>query len=203
MLSAECLFAFHANKKPADMRLAFSVAKIVLYRAQCHEQCGKSTRGWRHQTIARCQTFGAFSLLQRLPVVSIGPIRWLAGRDHRNPERNVYPSPDCRYASGCTLPDNLPVIPCACRAGMRLVLLVTGVDSAELRRDQLGSCPGSFLTERREVPLRYIFTSMRGYGRPTPFQLRLRSAARAAGFAQTRYSRFSKRPPLHTEKHCC
>jgi hypothetical protein len=80
----------------------------------------------------------SFNLLQRLPVVSIGPIRWLAGRDHRNPERNVYPSPDCRYASGCTLPDNLPVIPCACRAGMRLVLLVTGVDSAELRRDQLG-----------------------------------------------------------------
>jgi hypothetical protein len=37
-----------------------------------------------------------------------------------------------------SLPDNLPVIPCACRAGMRLVLLVTGVDSAELRRDQNG-----------------------------------------------------------------
>ena len=42
----------------------------------------------------------ACSLLQRLPITLFGPMRWLAGRDHRNPERNVYPSPDCRYASG-------------------------------------------------------------------------------------------------------
>jgi len=42
----------------------------------------------------------AFSLLQRQPVTFIGVMRWLAGRDHRNPERNVYPSPDCRYVSG-------------------------------------------------------------------------------------------------------
>ena len=125
----------------------------------CSLQGSVPRTGWQeYPGVAASENFAmpnlrSFNLLQRLPVVSIGPIRWLAGRDHRNPERNVYPSPDCRYASGCTLPDNLPVIPCACRAGMRLVLLVTGVDSAELRRDQLGSCPGSFSTERREVPL--------------------------------------------------
>ena len=116
---------------------------------------------------------------------SIGWIRWLAGRDHRNPERNVYPSPDCRYVVWLnSLPDNLPVIPCACRAGMRSSLAGYRCGLSGAEAGPKWPCPGSCRRSAGRFPIHDHYVDLR-CGQPTPSQLRLQSASHAAGFAQT------------------
>ena len=86
----------------------------------------------------------SFNLLQRLPVVSIGrfaglPVAIIVARNGTFTRRLIVGT---RLA--CTLPDNLPVIPCACRAGNApgLAGYRCGLSGAEA--GPIWSCPGSF-----------------------------------------------------------
>jgi hypothetical protein len=156
------------------------------------------SRGWRHQFL-RCQTFelsACYSVCRYfLSARCAGlPVAIIVTRNGTFTRRLIVGTCLAELAARQSAghPVCMPRWHAPCVAGYRC-----GLSGAEA--GPKWPCLTSLSTERREVPHQHLAEDARM--RPAhSISVPVRSAARAAGFAQTQSSRFSKRPPLHTKK---